>query len=111
MDEEPKKTIEHQQALSKSIYDRDTPKPESWGRVQWKATVVCIDIHCKCGAHCHFDGDFFYFFDCPHCRQRYAVGQVITLIPLVTEDQRAFAEGPCLQKVDRDERLDEQELH
>lgn len=35
--------------------------------LQWKGTDVCLDFHCECGAHCHFDGDFAYALKCPHC--------------------------------------------
>lgn len=35
--------------------------------IQWKGTDVCMDFHCECGAHCHFDGDFAYVVKCPHC--------------------------------------------
>lgn len=35
--------------------------------VQWKGTDVCMDFHCTCGAHCHFDGYFAYAVKCPHC--------------------------------------------
>lgn len=35
--------------------------------IQWKGTDVCMDFHCECGAHCHFDGDFAYAVKCPHC--------------------------------------------
>ncbi len=35
--------------------------------VQWKGTDVCMDFHCECGTHCHFDGDFAYTVKCPTC--------------------------------------------
>lgn len=35
--------------------------------IQWKGTNVCMDFYCRCGAHCHFDGDFAYTVKCPHC--------------------------------------------
>lgn len=35
--------------------------------LQWKGTDACFDFHCKCGAFCHFDGDFAYVVQCPHC--------------------------------------------
>jgi len=37
------------------------------GFIQWKGTDVCIDIHCSCGGSSHFDGDFMYYIECPHC--------------------------------------------
>jgi hypothetical protein len=36
--------------------------------IQWKGTDVCMDFHCDCGAHLHFDGDFAYAVKCPHCK-------------------------------------------
>jgi hypothetical protein len=35
--------------------------------IQWKGTDVCMDFHCECGAHNHFDGYFAYAVKCPHC--------------------------------------------
>lgn len=39
--------------------------------LQWKGTDACFDFHCKCGAHCHFDGYFAYYVKCPHCARIY----------------------------------------
>ena len=36
--------------------------------LQWKNTDACFDFYCECGAHCHFDGFFGYFVQCPHCK-------------------------------------------
>ena len=58
--------------------------PHGW--IQWKGTDVCIDLYCECGCHSHIDGDFFYYFQCPECKQIYAVGQNIKLIKM-TEKQ------------------------
>lgn len=69
-----------------SIYSRDNPRTESGGWIQWKGTDVCMDIHCRCGATCHFDGDFFYTFKCKMCGQVYAVGQNIKMIHLTKEE-------------------------
>jgi hypothetical protein len=52
--------------------ERVKGEPHVW--VQWKGTNVCCDIHCKCGAHLHFDGWFFYVFQCPHCKRFWEVG-------------------------------------
>ncbi len=59
-------------------------KPHGW--IQWKGTDVCMDIHCTCGHMGHVDADFFYYYQCPNCDARYAVGQNIMLVPL-TEQQ------------------------
>ena len=41
--------------------------PDPHAFVQWKGTDVCMDFHCDCGAHCHFDGMFAYAVKCQHC--------------------------------------------
>lgn len=58
----------------------------TYGWIQWKGTEVCIDLHCDCGFLGHFDGEFFYYYECPNCKKKYAVGQNIKLIAL-TEKQ------------------------
>lgn len=46
--------------------------------IQWKGTVVCLDFHCTCGTHGHYDGDFAYSLHCPACGAVYELGtQVI----------------------------------
>ena len=72
------------------VYGQDSPRDGAHGWVQWKGTAACVDLHCPCGHHGHVDAEFFYFYECPSCRARYAVGQVVKLIPL-TEDQAAAA--------------------
>lgn len=61
-------------------------KPHLW--IQWKGTDVCADIYCDCGQQCHFDGDFLYFFKCPHCGQRWEVGTHITIYKVKEDDER-----------------------
>lgn len=68
------------------VYGRDNPEGESHGWIQWKGTNVCMDLHCSCGHHGHFDGDFFYHFQCPACGKKFAVGQNVALIPLTDEE-------------------------
>lgn len=76
-----------------SHLDIETPlfprgeKPHIW--IQWKGTNVCCDIHCKCGAHLHFDGDFLYFFQCPHCKRFWEVG---THMPIYEVDAKTAGE-------------------
>ncbi len=73
-----------------SIYSQDNPPGAAHGWVQWKGTNVCMDMHCKCGHHDHFDGDFFYYYKCRKCGACYAVGQNVKLIEL-NEAQIAYA--------------------
>ena len=46
-------------------------QPDPHAFVQWKGTDVCMDFHCDCGAHCHFDGYFAYVVECPHCHSQW----------------------------------------
>ena len=68
-----------------SVYSQDTPDDGPHGWIQWKGTTVCMDTHCACGYHGHVDTDFFYFYECPACHAKYAVGQTVKLIPLTAE--------------------------
>ncbi len=69
-----------------AIYSQDSPTDGiTHGWVQWKGTDVCMDIYCTCGYQDHFDGEFFYRFQCPKCKQIFAVGQNIKMIPLTPE--------------------------
>lgn len=78
-------------AFYDSVYPQDNPRTESHGWIQWKGTDACIDLHCRCGHHGHYDGDFLYFFECPACKAKYAVGQNVKLITL-TDEQAKFVE-------------------
>jgi len=52
--------------------------PHGW--VQWKGTDVCMDYHCKCGAHAHLDSWFAYYVKCPECGTIYFCNGHIELI-------------------------------
>jgi hypothetical protein len=39
--------------------------------IQWKGTDICMDFHCECGYHNHYDGYFAYFVRCKKCKQVY----------------------------------------
>ena len=45
--------------------------------IQWKGTDLCMDFHCECGAHCHFDGMFAYTVQCPHCSTVWEMPQTV----------------------------------
>jgi len=49
--------------------------------IQWKGTDACLDIHCECGKHTHFDGLFAYSIECGKCGQMYDLPTTITLLP------------------------------
>lgn len=70
------------------VYSQDKISTPSTGWIQWKGTDICIDLHCVCGHDGHFDGEFFYFFECPKCHRKYAVGENINLIPLSEEQAK-----------------------
>jgi hypothetical protein len=69
-------------------------EPHGW--VQLKNTEICIDLHCECGAHGHYDGYFCHEVKCKHCGKCYKVGMNVALIPMTdaeiqkTESQRGF---------------------
>ncbi len=55
---------------------------EGHGSIQWKGTGVCIDIHCRCGHHAHMDVEFLYFYQCPLCLDKFALGCDVRLYAL-----------------------------
>jgi hypothetical protein len=80
--------------LHREIYSQDfQPDGQPYGWIQWKGTDACIDLHCSCGHHGHVDADFFYFYECPNCKAKYAVGQNVKLIKLNDEQIKYAKEG------------------
>lgn len=65
--------------------------PHGW--IQWKGTDICVDVHCKCGAVGHIDGEFFYYYRCAECGAKYAVGQHIKLIELNEQQVKEVENG------------------
>jgi hypothetical protein len=61
--------------------------------IQWKGTVVCMDVHCPCGHHGHIDAGFAYYYQCPKCEQIYKCGDTIELSPVDKPDSNAIAVG------------------
>lgn len=47
--------------------------------IQWKGTNVCIDLHCTCGKHFHFDGDFLYSWECYNCGKCWEMGTQVEM--------------------------------
>ena len=80
--------------MSYGIYVHDFPDDGPHGWVQWKGTEACVDLHCACGAHGHFDGMFMYRVRCKDCGRRYVVGQVVKLIEVTPENEGLAMGGP-----------------
>jgi len=60
-------------------------KPHAW--LQWKGTDVCVDLHCECGAHLHYDGAFLYYWRCPHCKRIWEMGTHISIYEVPADKQ------------------------
>jgi len=75
-----------------TIYSRDNKETVSGGWVQYKGTDLCVDLHCECGHHGHYDGLFAYAMKCSKCTTPYAVGQNIKLIPLGHKEEEYFTD-------------------
>jgi hypothetical protein len=59
---------------------------EAHGWIQWKGTEVCLDFHCTCGYHGHFDGDFAYYLKCGKCGAVYMLNGHIELVPITADE-------------------------
>jgi len=55
--------------------------------IQWKGTDVCMDFHCGCGEHNHYDGYFAYYVKCSGCGQVY---QMDTKVKMKKVDDNDF---------------------
>lgn len=58
--------------------------PHGW--LQWKGTIVCMDVHCACGHSGHIDGPGQYFLQCPECGRVYEVNGHVEMIEVRRED-------------------------
>lgn len=52
------------------------------GFIQWKGTDVCMDLHCECGFHNHYDGYFAYEVKCRGCGNIYALSPNVEVIKI-----------------------------
>ena len=79
---------------SAAVYGPDDAeiKDKAHGWIQWKGTVVCMDVHCKCGEHGHIDESFAYFYVCLGCGAKYAMSPNVRMIEL-TGDLLRHAEA------------------
>jgi len=86
------------------IHDQDQQFRDdtTHGWIQWKGTDVCMDIYCKCSYHGHFDGDFFYSYECPKCKAKFAVGANIKFIELKDDDEINFFSNYKTCKLEED---------
>ncbi len=69
-------------------------RPHGW--IQWKGTRVCIDLHCECGALLHFDGDFLYYWVCPHCKRMWEMGTHIPMYEIPPDRQAERLANACV---------------
>lgn len=56
------------------------------GFIQWKGTDVCMDFHCECGHHNHYDGYFAYVVKCKECGNLYAPSSNVEMIRVEKSD-------------------------
>ena len=75
-----------------SAWDKQTIPKGAHGWIQWKGTDVCLDIHCECGEHSHFDGDFCYYIECPDCHRIYFCNGHIELIAIDDKAKKDIGE-------------------
>ena len=68
----------------------DLEGPRGW--IQWKGTMVCMDVHCSCGEHGHVDADFAYFYRC-RCGKLWSIGQNVRLHELTEAETKAVTES------------------
>ena len=66
--------------------------------IQWKGTDVCMDFHCECTAHLHFDGYFAHYIECPHCRSVWQMP--INLFPRKVTGTKGMT--PAVMEADED---------
>lgn len=69
---------------------KECAMPKPFGSIQWKGTNVCMDLHCTCGAHFHMDTDFLYQVICPKCKQLFAVGWFVKLMPVTDPEETKY---------------------
>jgi len=56
--------------------------PKGHAFIQWKGTDACMDFHCECGHHNHYDAEFMYRATCEKCQQLYHVSEFVKFTPL-----------------------------
>jgi hypothetical protein len=75
---------------------------KSHAYIQWKGTDVCMDFHCECKAHCHFDGYFAYAVKCPHCGAVWQMPSNLFPRKMAREDDDYWFDNAKLLETDED---------
>lgn len=70
--------------------------------IQWKGTNVCMDFHCDCGAHCHYDGYFAYVVQCPHCGAKWEMPELVKPRRVNEKAYAYWVENPKVLERDED---------
>jgi len=63
--------------------------------IQWKGTDVCMDFHCDCGHHNHYDDYFAYYVKCKGCGQVYQTGTSIKMTKVNDQKNYTPIESVC----------------
>lgn len=78
---------------------RGAPAGEPETFIQWKGTNVCLDFHCPCGHHSHWDCDFIYSLRCPGCRKIWRLGTRVQAVEISEADAEVLG---CLKESDEE---------
>jgi hypothetical protein len=62
------------------------PIDEPGASISWKNSDVCVSLYCPCGYVGHYDGEYFRYYQCPSCGQKYEIGNEIALKPLSRQE-------------------------
>jgi len=54
--------------------------------IQWKGTDVCMDWHCPCGCHNHYDAGFCYYVKCKGCGSVFSVSPHVEMVRVLDID-------------------------
>jgi len=81
------------EVYAKQVAETESGEVKGRGFIQWKGTDVCIDVHCLCGAHLHFDAEFLYHVGCENCGRVYSVGCKVKLCELVDPAHQEYAKA------------------
>lgn len=60
--------------------------------IQWKGTDLCMDFHCECGTHNHYDGYFAYHVKCKGCGQVYKMDTKVLMEKVNTSEDICMLE-------------------